>query len=137
MHRNTIDAAITKRDVRAAGAVLISVTDYTADTPIGDLVGTVLDAVNEDQSRASGADIAFKMGQKVINGGSIGFEPIGYLNVREKFDGREVWLAGTASAVVMIVRHTNATATSDRQLRSVRHGTNNRRTSHLRSNMAT
>lgn len=78
------------------------------------------------------------MGQKVINGGSIGFEPIGYLNVREKkFDGREVWLAGTAPAVAIIVRHANATATSDRQLWSVRHGTNNRRTSHLRSNMAT
>lgn len=52
MHRNTIDAAITKRDLRAAGAVVISVTDYIEDTPIGDLVGSVLDAVNEDQSRA-------------------------------------------------------------------------------------
>ncbi|GLY78509.1 recombinase family protein [Actinoallomurus iriomotensis] len=47
MHRNTIDAAITERDLRADDAVLISVTDYTEDTPIGDLVGTVLDAVNE------------------------------------------------------------------------------------------
>src|SRR3569833_2166223 len=90
MHRNTIDAAITKRDLRAAGAVLVSVTDYTEDTPIGDLVGTVLDAVNEYQSRASGADIAYKMGQKVINGGSVGRAPIGYLNVRENFEGREV-----------------------------------------------
>ncbi len=90
MHRNTIDAAITKRDLRAAGAVLISVTDYTEDNPMGDLVGTVLDAVNEYQSRASGADIAYKMGQKVINGGSVGRAPIGYLNTREKFDGREV-----------------------------------------------
>src|SRR3954470_19172837 len=61
MHRNSIDAAITKRDLRAAGAVLVSVTDFTEDTPIGDLVGTVLDAVNEYQSRASGADIAYKM----------------------------------------------------------------------------
>lgn len=90
MHRNTIDAAITKRDLRAAGAVLVSVTDYTEDSPIGDLVGTVLDAVNEYQSRASGADIAYKMGQKVINGGSVGRAPIGYLNVRERFEGREV-----------------------------------------------
>ncbi len=90
LHRNSIDAAITKRDLRTAGAVLISVMDYTEDTAIGDLVATVLDAVNEYQSRASGADIAYKMGQKIVKGGSVGRAPIGYLNVRETFEGREV-----------------------------------------------
>src|SRR6266498_1208538 len=64
--------------------------DYTEDSAIGDLVATVLDAVNEYQSRASGADIAYKMGQKIVRGGSVGKAPIGYLNVREKFEGREV-----------------------------------------------
>jgi hypothetical protein len=53
-------------------------------------VATVLDGVNEYQSRASGADIAYKMGQKVKRGGSLGVAPIGYVNVREKFEGREV-----------------------------------------------
>jgi len=90
MHRNSIDAAITKRDLRKAGAVLISVTDYTEDTPVGDLVSSVLDAVNEYQSRAAGADISYKMGQKVARGGSVGRAPIGYLNVRETYQGREV-----------------------------------------------
>jgi site-specific DNA recombinase len=90
MHRNSIAAAITKRDLRNAGAVLISVTDYTEDTPVGDLVSTVLDAVNEYQSRASGADISYKMGQKIARGGSVGRAPIGYLNVREQYEGREV-----------------------------------------------
>ena len=90
LHRNSIDAAITKKDLRAAGAVLISVMDYTEDTAVGDLVATVLDAVNEYQSRASGADISYKMAQKVIRGGSVGRAPIGYLNVRKKIDGREV-----------------------------------------------
>ncbi len=90
LHRNSIDAAITKRDLRTAGAVLVSVMDYTEDTAIGDLVATVLDAVNEYQSRASGADIAYKMGQKIVKGGSVGRAPIGYLNVREMFEGREV-----------------------------------------------
>ena len=90
LHRNSIDAAITKRDLKNAGAVLISVMDYTEDSAIGDLVATVLDGVNEYQSRASGADIAYKMGQKVKNGGAIGRAPLGYLNVREKFEGREV-----------------------------------------------
>lgn len=90
LHRNSIDAAITKRDLRKAGVTLISVMDYTEDSAIGDLVATVLDGVNEYQSRASGADIAYKMGQKIVRGGSVGRAPIGYLNVREKFEGREV-----------------------------------------------
>jgi site-specific DNA recombinase len=90
MHRNAIDAAITKRDLRAAGAVLVSVMDYTEDSAIGDLVATVLDGVNEYQSRASGADISYKMSQKVARGGSVGIAPVGYLNIREKFEGREI-----------------------------------------------
>jgi DNA invertase Pin-like site-specific DNA recombinase len=90
LHRNSVDAAITKRDLRDAGVVLISVMDYTEDSAIGDLVATVLDGVNEYQSRAAGADISYKMGQKVKRGGSVGKAPIGYLNVRENFEGREV-----------------------------------------------
>lgn len=90
LHRNAIDAAITKRDLREFNVTIVSITDYTEDNAIGDLVATVLDAVNEYQSRASGADIAYKMGQKVARGGSIGSAPLGYLNVRERFEGREV-----------------------------------------------
>lgn len=69
MHRNAIDAAITKRDLRNADVTLVSVMDYTEDSAIGDLVATVLDGVNEYQSRAAGADIAYKMGQKIARGG--------------------------------------------------------------------
>jgi hypothetical protein len=90
LHRNSIDAAITKRDLRRAGATLISIMDYTEDTAIGDLVATVLDGVNEYQSRASGADVAYKMGQKAQHGGSLSRAPLGYQNIRERFDGREV-----------------------------------------------
>jgi len=90
LHRNTVDSAITKRDLRKAGVVLISVMDYTEDSAIGDLVATVLDGVNEYQSRAAGADISYKMGQKMKRGGTVGKAPIGYINVREKFEGREV-----------------------------------------------
>lgn len=90
MHRDTIDAAITKRDLRAAGVSLVSVMDYTEDTYIGDLVATVLDGVNEYQSRASGADISYKMAAKAANGGTPGMSRLGYLNVRDNVDGREV-----------------------------------------------
>src|SRR5690349_2730429 len=94
LHRNSVDAAITKRDLRKAGVSLISIMDYTEDTAIGDLVATVLDGVNEYQSRASGADIAYKMGQKIIRGGSVGRAPIGYLNVRDHVEGREIRTIG-------------------------------------------
>ncbi len=90
MHRNGIDAAITKRDLKAAGAVLVSIMDYTEDNAVGNLVASVIDAVNEYQSQASGADISYKMAQKVTHGGSVGRASVGYLNVREKIDGREV-----------------------------------------------
>ena len=82
LHRNSIDAAITKRDLRRAGVTLISIMDYTEDNAIGDLVATVLDGVNEYQSRAAGADIAYKTGQKIVRGESAGRAPIGYLNIR-------------------------------------------------------
>ncbi|WP_194904372.1 recombinase family protein [Catenulispora rubra] len=90
IHRNSIDAAITKRDLRKAGAAIVSIMDYTEDTAIGDLVATVLDGVNEYQSKASGADIRYKMGQKAKLGGTITKAPIGYLNQHIEFEGREV-----------------------------------------------
>src|SRR5438270_384461 len=76
--------AVSYLRVSTAGQV------YTEYTAIGDLVATVLDGVNEYQSRASGADIAYKMGRKIINGGSVGRARIGYLNVRDTSEGREI-----------------------------------------------
>lgn len=90
LFRNSIDAAITKRELKKFGTVIVSILDYTEDTPVGDLVATVLDAVNEYQSKAQGADISLKMAAKVQRGGTVGPAKLGYLNVREKFDGHEV-----------------------------------------------
>ncbi|MGH3661467.1 MAG: recombinase family protein [Micromonosporaceae bacterium] len=90
MHRNTIDSAITKRDLRTAGAQLVSVIDYTDETEMGDLVAHILDGVYEFQSRASGADIRYKMARKVAVGGTVSRAKLGYLNVREHVDGREI-----------------------------------------------
>lgn len=90
LFRNSIDAAITKRELRKFGTVIISILDYTEDTPVGDLVATVLDAVNEYQSKAQGADISLKMASKAQRGGVVGPAKLGYLNVKEKFEGREV-----------------------------------------------
>jgi DNA invertase Pin-like site-specific DNA recombinase len=90
LHRNVEDAAITRASLRKLGVQLVSVMDYTDDSYIGDLVATIIDGVNEYQSRASGADIRYKMGQKAKNGGTVSTAKIGYLNVREEIDGRRV-----------------------------------------------
>ncbi len=90
MHRDSTDAAITRKELRRLGVQLVSIMDYTEDTYVGDLVAAILDGVNEYQSRASGADVAYKMAAKAANGGTVGQAPLGYLNVGEKVDGREV-----------------------------------------------
>jgi DNA invertase Pin-like site-specific DNA recombinase len=64
LHRNSVGAAITKRDLRKAAATIISIMDCTEDSAIGDLVTTVIDGVNEYQSRASGADVAYKLARR-------------------------------------------------------------------------
>jgi DNA invertase Pin-like site-specific DNA recombinase len=90
LHRNVEDAAITRAALRKLGVQLVSCMDYTDDSYIGDLVATIIDGVNEYQSRASGADIRYKMGQKAKNGGTVNRTKIGYLNTREEIDGRQV-----------------------------------------------
>ena len=59
------------------------------------LVGHMLDSSdpggNHDAAQASGADIRYKMSQKVKNGGTVGQAKLGYRNVREaKPEGGEV-----------------------------------------------
>ena len=50
----------------------------------------ILATFNEYQSRESGADIAYKMGQKAKNGGTLGRAPIGYRNVIDRSGFREI-----------------------------------------------
>ncbi len=90
MHRDTADAAITRRELKKLGVQLVSIMDYTEDSYVGDLVAAILDGVNEYQSRASGADVAYKMSAKAANGGTAHQAPIGYLNTGVMVDGREV-----------------------------------------------
>jgi Resolvase, N terminal domain/Recombinase len=88
--RNSIDAAITKRDLGKLGTRIISTVLHLDDSPESKMIETIMHAVDQYQSEASGADIAYKMGQKVKNGGSVGPAKLGYLNVRERIDGREI-----------------------------------------------
>ena len=88
--RNSIDAAITKRDLARIGVRIISTVLHLDDSPESKMIETIMHAVDQYQSEASGADIAYKMGQKVKSGGSVGIAKLGYRNVREQVDGREI-----------------------------------------------
>jgi site-specific DNA recombinase len=90
MARNRYDDAIVMADLRKRGVTLISATESIDDTPVGQLMHGILATFNEYQSRESGADIAYKMGQKAKSGGTLGRAPLGYLNVFDRSEGREI-----------------------------------------------
>ncbi|WP_373466069.1 recombinase family protein [Streptomyces sp. V3I8] len=90
MARNRLDDAIVMADLRKRGITLISATESIDDSPVGQLMHGILATFNEYQSRESGADIAYKMGQKAKNGGTLGRAPLGYLNVFDRSEGREI-----------------------------------------------
>ncbi len=88
--RNRIDDAVVMADLQKRGVTLVSATEQIDATPVGQLMHGILAAFNEYRSREDGADIAYKMGQKAKNGGTIGRAPIGYQNSIDRIEGREV-----------------------------------------------
>ena len=82
--------ALMLMTLRKLKVSLVSATENIDETPAGQLLHGVLASVNEFRSLADGEDIRYKMGQKARNGGTIGKAPVGYLNVREVYEGREV-----------------------------------------------
>lgn len=88
--RNRVDDALVMADLRQRGVTLISATESVDDTPVGQLMHGILATFNEYQSRESGADIAYKMGQKARNGGTVGRAKLGYLNHVDRTDGRDI-----------------------------------------------
>ena len=87
--RNRTDDAIVMADLQKRGVTLISATESIDATPVGQLMLGIRSAFNEYRSREDGADIAYKMGQKAKNGGTLGKAPIGYVNTLERVEGRE------------------------------------------------
>lgn len=90
MARNRLDDAIVMADLRKRGVTLISATESIDDSPVGQLMHGILATFNEYQSRESGADISYKMGQKAKNGGTLGRARLGYLNIFDRSEGREI-----------------------------------------------
>src|SRR5262249_22062643 len=80
--RNSIDAAITKRELSKLGVRVVSTVLDMGDTPESAMVESIIHAVDQYQSQANGADISYKMGQKKLAGGTVWRAAIGYLNMR-------------------------------------------------------
>ncbi|HEY2173112.1 MAG TPA: recombinase family protein [Mycobacteriales bacterium] len=88
--RNRVDDALVMADLRQRGVTLISAMESIDGTSVGQLMHGILATFNEYQSRESGADIAYKMGQKARNGGTIGRARLGYLNHIDRTNGRDI-----------------------------------------------
>jgi hypothetical protein len=82
---------MVKRDLKKVGTRIVSTVLDMGENPEAALVETIIHAVDQYQSEASGADIRYKMGQKIKNGGTVAQAKVGYLNVREtKPEGGEI-----------------------------------------------
>ena len=88
--RNRYDEALVGVDLAKLGVTLVSATEAIDETPVGQLMQGMLAVFNEYQSRESGADIAYKMGEKAKRGGTIGVAKLGYKNVVDHFEGRQI-----------------------------------------------
>ena len=90
LNRNRVDDVKVIVALRSFGVTLVSAQENIDETPAGQLMHGILAAINEYRSSSDGADIRYKMGQKIKNGGSVGRAKLGYLNVRDTSEGREI-----------------------------------------------
>ena len=88
--RNRLDDATLLMQIEATGAESVSVLENIDATPAGRLTHGVLAAVNEFRSAGDAEKVKMGLRRKHAMGGAIGKAPIGYLDAREKIQGREV-----------------------------------------------
>jgi DNA invertase Pin-like site-specific DNA recombinase len=88
--RNRVDDVTIGLALRGAGVQLVSVTENIDDTPSGKLLHGIMASIAEFYSQNLASEILKGTTQKAKAGGTPHLAPIGYLNVREVIDGREV-----------------------------------------------
>jgi site-specific DNA recombinase len=92
--RSRADDVAIAEAIRASGAKLISVSENIDETPSGMLLHGVMSAIAEFYSRNLAAEVMKGTTEKARRGGTPGRAPIGYLNIRELTNGREVRTVG-------------------------------------------
>lgn len=88
--RNRIDEALVMDQFNQRNVTLVSATEPIDNTPEGQFMQGILSAMAQFRSQQDGEDIAYKMGEKAKNGGTIGKTPLGYKNVKATIDGHQV-----------------------------------------------
>jgi len=88
--RNRYDDATISYSLRRAGVELVSVTEQIDATPFGRFMHAIVAANAEFYSANLAAEAKKGLVQKAKAGGTPTRAPLGYLNVRELIDGREL-----------------------------------------------
>jgi site-specific DNA recombinase len=89
--RNRYEDAIVGLTLERLGVTVISAKEHIhGNDPSQRMMRGMLAVINQYQSEASSADIKEKLAHKARKGGTIGYAPIGYLNVTEEFEGRKI-----------------------------------------------
>jgi site-specific DNA recombinase len=91
LHRNWPEAGAMMLELSRLGIRIVSAMEsIDFGTDEGFMMLGVMFSIHGYQSAASSKDLQFKMTQKALIGGTPGWVPIGYVNVREQFEGRGV-----------------------------------------------
>ncbi len=88
--RDEFDAFWLLREIEAAGAKLESTLERIDNDDTGMLLYTVMAGVNAHRSRRDGKKVKMGLERKFADGGTVGPALIGYLNVREHVNDKEV-----------------------------------------------
>lgn len=88
--RNRYDDVTINLAIQKAGADLVSVSENVDDTPSGQLLHAIMAAQAEFYSRNLAHEALKGMTQKAKRGGTPTRAPLGYLNTREIYQGREI-----------------------------------------------
>ncbi len=92
--RNRADDVTIAMHIRSAGAQLVSATENIDETPSGLLLHGIMSSIAEFYSRNLASEVIKGTTEKAKRGGTPGIAPVGYLNIREVVDGREVRTVG-------------------------------------------
>lgn len=88
--RNRADDIEIALAIRSAGARLVSATENIDQTPSGSLLHGIMATIAEFYSQNLAAEVRKGLLQKVRLGGTPTRAPLGYLNVIERHEGREI-----------------------------------------------
>lgn len=88
--RKRADDSIILEAIRSSGATLVSVSENIDETPSGMLLHGIMASIAEFYSMNLAAEVMKGTTEKARRGGTPHRAPIGYLNVREIVDGREI-----------------------------------------------